>query len=94
MQATFTADSSLVLNGVSESAQFTTTAGRSGIYPISFFTNTASGSQFVNSSGQWLAEPQVIMSAVSTLINMDTLSTLHVAASQLSVGPDQLLRHV
>ena len=48
-----------MLTGVSESAQFTTTGGRSGIYPTSFFTNTASGSQFVSSSGQWLAKPQV-----------------------------------
>ena len=48
-----------MLTGVSESAQFTTTGGRSGIYPTSFFTNTAAGSQFVSSSGQWLAKPQV-----------------------------------
>ena len=78
-QAAFTAENSLVLTGVSESAQFTTTGGRSGIYPTSFFTNTASGSQFVSSSGQWLAEPQVPISSSP----WPSLRITHVGASQV-----------
>lgn len=89
-QATFTAENSVVLTGVSESAQFTTTGGRSGIYPTSFFTNTAAGSQFVSSSGQWLAEPQVTRLAYPSEISEDE----HIRAIQPPLGPYQTLIEV
>ena len=59
LQANFTGDNSLVLSTVAETAQFTAAHGRSGVYPIAFFTSTASGSQFLSTDGQWLENPQV-----------------------------------
>lgn len=50
-----------MLKNVAQTAQFSATGGRSGIYPISYFTSTSAGSQFLSASGQWLDNPQVSM---------------------------------
>jgi len=59
--ANLTDDNSLVLSNVAETAQFTAAHGRSGVYPIAFFTSTASGSQFLSTDGQWLDNPQAVL---------------------------------
>lgn len=63
VQAEFTAENKLLLRNASETAQFTNLgSGRSGIYPVSYFTNTSVGSPFVSaSSGKWLDGPQATL---------------------------------
>jgi hypothetical protein len=55
----------LVLRNTSETAQFTTPGGRSGMYPISYFSNTSVGSVFIAADGNWLSAPQAALYGVS-----------------------------
>lgn len=56
--ATFNTGSTLTIANVSQTAQFTSTSGRSGIYPMGYFVN---GSAFFAADGKWLDTPQAAL---------------------------------
>lgn len=73
MQAEFTAENRLLLRNASETAQYTNAGGRSGIYPISYFTNTSARSPFVAANGKWLDGPQAALYGSSAPGNLSVV---------------------
>lgn len=61
-QATFQDAQTLVLSGLTSTAQSFATGGRTAVYPIQAFVDATPQSQFVASNGQWLSNPQTVHS--------------------------------